>query len=120
MRGRKSENEKKIEKFADWLATPEEERTIKTQKELAEFIGVNEHTLGRWKAKLAETESEGEIQRFRNHLYRQAMKSNATAKHMELYANLKGLFNTPKGEKFKPGADFCIRSGRLLLDGRRR
>ena len=96
MRGRKSGTEQKIEKFADWLAMPEEERTIKTQKEFAVALGVDEHTLVRWKAELAEIRSEDEIERFKNHLYRQAMKSNATAKHMELYAKLKGLFDAPK------------------------
>ena len=96
MRGRKMENERKIERFTDWLATPEEERIIKTQKEFAESLGVDEHTLTRWKTKLAETGSEDEIAMFKNHLYRQAMKPGATAKHMELFARLKGLFDAPK------------------------
>ncbi|MFC2062959.1 hypothetical protein ACFLS8_03355 [Chloroflexota bacterium] len=94
MRGRKTENERNIELFADWLSTPEDERLIKTQKEFARSIGVDEHTLIRWKAELADTDSEDEITKFRGHVYRQAMKSGASAKHMELYAKLKGLFNS--------------------------
>lgn len=35
--------------FQAWLATPSELREIKTQKELAEHLGLNENTLGRWK-----------------------------------------------------------------------
>lgn len=96
MRGRKSENERKLELFTAWLTAPEKERLTKTQKEFAESIGVDEHTLTRWKAKLAETDTEDEITRFRSHVFKQAMKSNATAKHMELYAKLKGLFDAPK------------------------
>jgi hypothetical protein len=92
---KKTEREKKIEQFAEWLVTPEEERTIKTQKEFATFLGVEEHTLGNWKKKLAETDGGDEIERFKKHLYSQAMRSGATAKHMELYAKLKGLFDSP-------------------------
>jgi hypothetical protein len=115
VRGRKSENEKKIEQFADWLGIPEEERTIKTQKEFAEFLGIDEHTLVRWKVKLAETDTEDEIDKFKHHLYKQAMKSNATAKHMELYAKLKGLFDTPKTTTNKMTADDYIREGKELI-----
>lgn len=35
--------------FVDWLATPEFERDIKTQRQLAEKLGVSEVTLSRWK-----------------------------------------------------------------------
>lgn len=102
MRGRKSENEKKVELFADWLIAPEEERLIKTQKEFAESIGVEEHTVMRWKTQLAKTDTEDEIALFRGHVYRLAMKSNATAKHMELYAKLKGLLEKPETRDTTP------------------
>lgn len=35
--------------FVDWLATPEFSREIKTQRELADHLGVSEVTLSRWK-----------------------------------------------------------------------
>lgn len=115
MKGRKSENEKKIELFTEWLATPEEERLIKTQKEFAASVGVDEHTLGRWKAQLAETDNVDEITKFRRHVYKQAMRSSATAKHMELYARLKGLWDkSERSETHKMTADELTR---FCLDG---
>jgi len=38
-------------KFAQWLATPRQFREVKTQKEFAQSIGVNEDTLSDWKKK---------------------------------------------------------------------
>lgn len=35
--------------FVDWLATPEFAREIKTQRKLADKLGVSEVTLSRWK-----------------------------------------------------------------------
>lgn len=35
--------------FVDWLATPDFAKEIKTQRELAKFLGVSEVTLSRWK-----------------------------------------------------------------------
>ena len=75
------------------------ERLIKTQRQFAESLGVDEHALMRWKARLAQTDTEDEISRFRTHVFRQAMKSNAGAKHMELYAKLKGLQDKPETTK---------------------
>lgn len=73
MRGYKSEHERKLELFTEWLTTPAEEKLIKTQKEFAESISVDEHTLTRWKTKLAETDTEDEITRFRSHVLKQTM-----------------------------------------------
>ncbi|MFW6015630.1 MAG: helix-turn-helix domain-containing protein, partial [bacterium] len=39
----------KKQTFIDWILTPESERKIKTQRELAKKIGVEEHTISRWK-----------------------------------------------------------------------
>jgi transposase-like protein len=111
MTKKKMNKEKKLELFAEWLAKPEEERLIKTQKDFARSIGVEEHTLVRWKSQLAETDTEDEIERFKAHVYRQAMKPNATAKHMELYAKLKGLMEKPEtGEKTKIDANTLTRA----------
>lgn len=115
MKGRKTEKEKRVGLFVDWLATPEEERLIKTQKEYATFIGVDEHTLGRWKAQLAETDVGDEVERFRKQVYRQAMRVGATAKHMELYAKLKGLWDKPEISEERPKtADEICREGLAL------
>jgi hypothetical protein len=39
----------KLLTFVEWLATPSQERSLKTQKELATEIGVNVDTLADWK-----------------------------------------------------------------------
>lgn len=87
----KAEKREKIELYADWLVTSPETRELQTQKALAEFLGVTEQTLVTWKGQLSETDALDEIQRFRRQVFNQAMKPNASAKHMELYARLKGL-----------------------------
>ena len=45
-------NEDKIQRLSEWLATPPEDRTPKTQKELAVELGVSEPQLSIWKKEL--------------------------------------------------------------------
>uniref|UniRef100_A0A6H1ZS14 Homeodomain phBC6A51-type domain-containing protein n=1 Tax=viral metagenome TaxID=1070528 RepID=A0A6H1ZS14_9ZZZZ len=82
-----------IKEYAEWLVAPLGERVPATQEEFAEKAGVSNVTLYAWKKRIiAEGETDKEkIDSFMEQVYTQAMKPNATAKHMELFAILKGL-----------------------------
>ena len=106
----KKTKQKKLEYFANWIATPED-REFKTQKEVAQYLEVDEKTLGRWKSQLQQPADVDEVELFLRQLYKRAMQFNASAKHMELYAKLKGLLVEKSEQKIKLeiGADEIAR-----------
>jgi DNA-binding transcriptional regulator YiaG len=92
--------------YASWLLQPEEDRDPKTEAEFASSIGVSLDVINSWNEQLRQTDSGDELERFRQQVYAQAMKKNATAKHMELYARIKGLFDKQEEKVEKNGADY--------------
>lgn len=64
-----------LQRFSEWLATPPEERVLKTQKDLAKELDVTEVQLSRWKTELKLYIAEpSEITALREHILDEAKK----------------------------------------------
>lgn len=89
----------KLEVFAEWLATPEEERQPGTMPEFSELHGVPMPTLYRWRAKLQKGPDADEADAFMDRLYKLAM-SGKNARYADLWAKIKGMI--PDGRSPQP------------------
>ena len=89
----------KLKEFIEWRNTPVEDREVHNYTKLAAQLGVSTKTLTTWDKRLVDEElnAPSEVEQFLSHLYDQAMKPNANAKTMELYAKIKGIL-TDKSE----------------------
>lgn len=66
----------KLTQFVNWLGTPPEDRLPKTQRELAEQLGVHEAQLSIWKKELSlQSAPPSEVVALRNHIIAEAKTS---------------------------------------------
>jgi len=87
--------QKELKFIQEWVVTPVEEREFKTQTALAEHLGYSTKTISTTISKLKEPDDldeEGQIRRFKQKLYQDAMKPTATGKDKELYGRSRGIY----------------------------
>lgn len=107
-----------LQEYIEWLATPPEEREIKTQHELAKKLGVNEPQLSKWKSELnLQSAKPSEIVEFKNLVWK-FFKEGKGAKYGDLWW---GIVNPNKkeikGEELS--ADELINIGIKTIEGLR-
>ena len=106
-------SQKKIERYARWLDTPEEERLPHTQRELAEELGVTQKTICDWKNKIKASSDGDEVGKWLAYVKKQAYRPGSNYRWGEMYQSLLKMAGTLTDQSGKRLTD-DIDTGQVL------
>ena len=87
------ERDKRIEKVAEWLSLPSEDRVPKTQKELAKTLGVEEHAIVAIKKRIEQSQESSTGDEFTDYMVKLenlTFTRRGTSQDRKLFAQIKG------------------------------